>query len=303
MPPRGRRGSRKLPVWMRLLPCHPRFRWERLFIYRTRRDRYFRSLAAVVSPSTPPSTTTIADLPVEILVKIFWFVLAANNKEYNIALPRVCSRWTRIVYDFVYVQGFGVPDYSGLLKEHLDLFATTLGESHYNVVLPEDVCRSVLGRYRLDMDPRVIAYTILVADDKEGCVHSQHAVRGTQQFCINTYGVRFQELTCMGRINFMLAIFVVEFTQNVFVSLRIRLQTVLESKFIRRLDVERLIDTERSILFRSTVWHEFASDINAALDITHEHIDGRLACDYAGVKLSPNMRKRILYLLMSTEYS
>ena len=105
-------------------------------------------------------------------------MLAADNNEYNIALPRVCSRWTRIVYDFVYVQGFGVPDYSGLLKEHLDLFATTLGESHYNAVLPEDVCRSVLGRYRLGMDPRVIAYTILQAEPKEGCVHSLHAVRG-----------------------------------------------------------------------------------------------------------------------------
>ena len=279
------------------VPRHAPPRWVRVYLYSLNRDRYFRNLAP------PPPTKDIHDLPVEIMVKIFWYVLAADNNEYNVALPRVCSRWTRIVYDFVYVQGFGVADYSGLLKEHLDLFATTLGESHYNAVLPEDVCRSVLGRYRLGMDPRVIAYTILKAEDKEGCAHSQHAVRGTQQFCINTYGVHFQELTCISRINFMVCIFVVEYTQHVFASLRLRLQTVLESKFIRRLDVKHLIDTERSILTRKTVWHNFAEDVNAALDITHEHIDARLACDYAGVNLSPNIRKRILYLLSTTPYS
>ena len=200
--------ARSLPSWMLRVPRHAAPRWARLYLYNLNRDRYFRNLAAAVSSQSK----TIHDLPVEIMVKIFWFVLSANNNEYNIALPRVCSRWTRIVYDFVYVQGFGVEDYSGLLKEHLDLFATTLGESHYNAVLPEDVCRSVLGRYRLGMHPRVLTYTILQAEPKEGCVHSEHAVRGTQQFCINTYGVQFHELTCVSRMNFMVCIFVVEYT-------------------------------------------------------------------------------------------
>ena len=163
--------------------------------------------------------------------------------------------------------------------------------------------RSVFDRYRLGMDPRVLAYTIMVAENKEGCEHSLHAVRGTQQFCINTYGVQFKDLINPGEITFMLAIFVVEFTQHVFGSLRLRLQTVLESKFVRRLGVEGLIDANQSILCRQTVWHEFAVAINAALDISHEQIDDRLACDYAGVKLSPNMKRRILYLLLNTPYS
>ena len=294
---RRRPRPRSLPSWMLRVPRHAAPRWVRVYLYNLNRDRYFRNLAP------PPPTKDIHDLPVEIMVKIFWYVLAADNNEYNVALPRVCSRWTRIVYDFVYVQGFGVEDYSGLLKEHLDLFATTLGESHYNAVLPEDVCRSVLGRYRLGMHPRVLTYTILQAEPKEGCVHSEHAVRGTQQFCINTYGVQFHELTCVSRMNFMVCIFVVEYTQHVFASLRLRLQTVLESKFIRRLDVKHLIDTERSILTRKTVWHDFAKDVKDALDVSHEFIDARLACDYAGVNLSPNMRKRILYLLRTVPYS
>ena len=252
-----------------------------------------RDLAVV----PPPPPKTIDDLPTEILVKIFWYVLSANNNEYNVALPRVCSRWTRIVYDFVYVQGFGVEDYSDLLGSQLSLFADTLGRSDYNAVLPEVVCRSVLGRYRLGMHPRVIAYTILQAEDKEGCVHSVHAVRATQQFCYNSYGVYFEELKSIPKINLMICIFVVEYTHHVFANLRMRLQTVLETKFIRRLDVKHLIDPERSILERTTVWHDFASDIKDALEVVHGSINERLECAYSGVELSPNMRKRIIYLL------
>ena len=111
-------------------------RWARRHLYNLNRDRLFNA-AALPSPS---STTTIHDLPVEIIVKIFWLVLRGNNNEYNLALPRVCARWTRIAYDYVYVQGFGVPDYSGLVKGHLDLLAMSLGESRYNDILPEDVC-------------------------------------------------------------------------------------------------------------------------------------------------------------------
>ena len=324
MPPRRRRRGRRLPAWAR-----PRTRWERLFVYRLCRERYFRSLAAVVSPATPPppppptpppppssqyvisksvkdalakivlrppppppsTIITIADLPVEILVRIFWFVLSANNREYNIALPRVCSRWTRAMYNFVYVQGFGVPDYSDLLGRQLSLFADTLATSDYNAVLPEVVCRNVLGRYRLGMHPRVLTYTILEAEPKEGCVHSAHAVRATQRFCSNTYGVLFGELREESSVNLMISLFVLEYTQHVFDSLKLRLQTVLETKFIRRLDVKHLIDSERSILTRSTVWHDFARDIKDALETVHEIVDERLACAYSGVGLSPRMRK------------
>ena len=176
-----------------------------------------------------------------------------------------------------------------------------MARSDYNAVLPEVVCRNVLGRYRLGMHPRVLAYTILRAEDKEGCVHSVHAVRATQQFCYNSYGLVFEELRDEPRINFMICIFVVEYTQHVFASLRLRLQTVLETKFIRRLDIAHLIDSERSILERTTVWHEFARDIKDSLEVVHGAINERLECAYSGVELSPCMRKRIIYLLKNVE--
>ena len=293
MPPRRRGRRARIPSWMQRMPRHAAPRWARVFIYGINRARYLRDLTVV----PPPPPKTIGDLPTEILVKIFWYVLSANNNEYNVALPRVCSRWTQIVYDFVYIQGFGVEDYSGLLGSHLSLFADTLGRSDYNAVLPEDVCRSVLGRYRLGMHPRVIAYTILRAEEKEGSEHSSYAVRATQQFCFNSYGVAFEELLDIRRINLMVFIFVVEYTQHVFANLRMRLQTVQETKFIRRLDVKHLIDPERSILDRTTVWHDFARDIKDALEVVHGSINERLECAYSGVELSPNMRRRIIYLL------
>ena len=266
------------------MPRHVAPRWARVFVYGMNRARYLRDLA-VVPPPPPPKT--IGDLPTEILVKIFWYVLSANNNgEYNVALPRVCSRWTRVMYDFVYVQGFGVEDYSDLLGRQLSLFADRVARSDYNAVLPEVVCRNVLGRYRLGMHPRVLAYTILRAEDKEGCVHSVHAVRATQQFCYNSYGLVFEELKSIPKINLMICIFVVEYTQHVFASLRLRLQTVLETKFIRRLDIAHLIDSERSILERTTVWHEFARDIKDSLEVVHGAINERLECAYSGVELS-----------------
>ena len=165
-----------------LVPLHhtpPR--WARLYVYRYNRKQYLKSL--VDAPSS--SLVTIDDLPTEILVRIFWFTLSANDNQYNVALPRVCSRWTRIMYDHVYVQGFRVDNYDDLLSFQLGLFADALAASQYNAVLPKDVCQSVLGRYRLGMHPRVVTYTILRGEDKEGSEHSIHTARATQKFCFN----------------------------------------------------------------------------------------------------------------------
>ena len=287
--PRGR----KLPAWMLRTPRHAPPRWARLFIYRTNRERYFRSLVVV-----PPSLFVIDDLPTEILVKIFWYVLGANDNEYNVALPRVCSRWTRIIYDFIYVHGFRVEDYNDLLVRQFDVFANALARTQYNAVLPEDVCRSVLSRYRLGMHPRVIIYTILRAKDKEGSEYSSYAARATQQFCYNCYGVLFKDLEVDGpKSNLMICIFVLEYTQHIFESLKKRLRTVLETKFINRLNVRHLVDSEVSVLDRSTVWHDFARAVKEYLGVIHVPIDAQLACLYSGVELSPNMKKRIIYLL------
>ena len=290
MPPVPRR--RVLPVWMRV-PRRVPPRWARLCVYRMNRDRYFRSL---VVPSL-----VIDDLPTEIMVKIFWFVLGANDNQYNVALPRVCSRWTRIMYDFVYVHGFRVEDYNDLLVRQLSLFADTLAASEYNSVLPEDVCRSVLSRYRVGMHPRVVTYTILRAEPKEGCEHSIYAARATQQFCYNYYGMLYKDLDNEFKSNLMICVFVLEYTQHLFGSLKIRLQAVLETKFINRLNIRHLVDTEVSILDRNTVWHEFAQVIKDSLGVVHQPIDARLVCLYSGVELSPNMRRRVIYLLKNIQ--
>ena len=158
------RVRRKIPSWMQRYPRQTPPRWARLFIYRVNRDRYF--LRSTVVPAAPP--LVIADLPTEIMVKIFWYVVGLSDNQYVEPLPKVCSRWARIAYDFVYVHGFRVNDYDNLLKMQFNLFEETLARTKYNAVLPENVCRSIFSRYRLGMHPRVLTFTILSAEDKEG---------------------------------------------------------------------------------------------------------------------------------------
>ena len=201
------------------------------------------------------------------------------------------------MYDHVYVQGFRVDDYDDLLSFQLGLFADALAASQYNAVLPKDVCQSVLGRYRLGMHPRVVTYTILRGEDKEGSEHSIHAARATQKFCFNSYGVFYKDLHNEFQANLMICIFVLEYTQHLFGNLRNRLQVVLETKFINRLNIRHLVDAERSVLERDTVWHEFAQCIKDSLETVHQLIDERLTCLYSGVELTPNMRRRVIYLL------
>ena len=98
--------AKSLPSWKLRVPGYAPPRWARVHLYNLNRERHFQNLAAAAAPLPPRSNkTTIHDLPVEIIVKIFWLVLAGNNMEYNLGLPRVCARWTRIAYDYVYVQG------------------------------------------------------------------------------------------------------------------------------------------------------------------------------------------------------
>ena len=94
--------QRPLKCWMRV-PRRVPPRWIRLHMYRVNRERYLlRSRAAAVTPSR----VVIDDIPTEIMVKIFNYVLSSQDNDYNIALPKVCSRWARIMYGFVYVHGF-----------------------------------------------------------------------------------------------------------------------------------------------------------------------------------------------------
>ena len=292
MPPVQRKPvQRVLPCWMRV-PRRVPSRWIRLHMYRMNRDRYLRSRVVAAAPSS----LVIDDLPTEIMVKIFDYVLLANDNEYNIALPRVCSRWTRIMYGFVYVHGFRVDDYDDFLREQLSSFADMLSSTKYNAVVPEHLCRQVLGRYRLGMHPRVITYTILRAEPKEGCEYSIYAAKATQKFCFSQYGLVFEDLD-ESRQNLIINIFVLEYTQHLFASLRVRLQVALEMKFINRLNIKHLIDSEVSVLNRNTVWHEFAAAIKEGLRLVHEPIDERLVSIYSGPELSAPMRRRIIYLL------
>ena len=281
-----------LKCWMRV-PRRVPPRWIRLHMYRMNRERYLRSLVA-----TPVSSrVVISDLPTEIMVKIFNYVLASHENDYNIALPKVCSRWTRIMYGFIYVHGFRVADYDPFVKRQLSLFADMMVESEYNLIVPEDICRGVLHRYRLAMHPRVITFTILRAEPKEGSEHSVYAARSTQQLCATQYdGLLFKDM-CECVQNVYISVFVLAYTRHLFTGLKDHLQAVLETKFIRRINLRHLIDSEVSILKRKTVWHEFADAIKEGLRVVHEPIDEMMDRTYTGPQLTIPMRKRIIYLI------
>ena len=154
------------------------------------------------------------------MVKILNYVLLANGNAYNMALPRVCSHWTRLMYGFVYVNGFRIADYEDLLEEQLSLFAHMMAESDYNAVVPENVCRQIMYRYRIGLHPRVITYTIMRAEPKEGCEHSIYAAKAVQHFCFSQFGLVFKDL-CTVRRDLAVNIFVLEYTKRLFASLRV----------------------------------------------------------------------------------
>ena len=169
--------------------------------------------------------------------------------------------------------------------------------SEYNVIVPEDICRGVLSRYRFAMHPRVITFTMLRAEPKEGSEHSIYAARSTQRLCATQCdGLLFKDLCeCMQKL--CVSIFVLAYTRHLFAALREHLQAVLETKFIRRINNKHLIDSEVSILNRRTVWHEFADAIKSGLRVVHEPIDEMMDRTYTGPQLSAPMRKRVIYLI------
>ena len=75
----------------------------------------------------------IADLPDEILVIIFELVLADN--KYNATLLRVCSRWTRLIYRFVYVNGFVMQDLNPEISRLLLPLVSSIENSEFASIL------------------------------------------------------------------------------------------------------------------------------------------------------------------------
>ena len=178
-------GKRRvLPRWM--VSERHSSRQTRLFVYGLNRDAFIRRQTdASIAASAPP--ITFDDLPTEIMVKILNYVLLANDNDYNCALPCVCSRWTRLMYHFVYVNGFRIEDYEDLLVNQLSLFAHMMGESNYNAVVGERVVKNILYRYRIALHPRVVTYTIMRAAPKAGCEYSIYAAKTVQHFCFGQF--------------------------------------------------------------------------------------------------------------------
>ena len=200
------------------------------------------------------------------------------------------------MYRFIYVNGFHIADYEDLLVEHLSLFTHMMGESDYNAVVGERLCANTLHRYRIALHPRVITYTIMRSAPKGGCECSIYAAKAVQHFCFGQFGLRFKDL-CSVRRDFAINLFVREFTTRLFAAMRVRLQVVLETKFIKSVDVKHVVDANVSVLNRNTVWHDFAVAIREGLRTVHEPIDTHLTRLYFGVELSAPLRRRIIYLL------
>ena len=142
--------------------------------------------------SNPVVAVTIDDLPDEILVKILDFALLARGNVYT-ALPRVCSGWTRIVYRFVYVNGFVMPDYEGLLIEHLATFTRMVAESDYGVIVSQSMCENYMDRYRLAFHPRVVTYSLLRSGPR-GCETAMYIVRSIRHYCHVPFNASYAQL-------------------------------------------------------------------------------------------------------------
>ena len=79
--------------------------------------------------------------------------------------------------------------------------------------------------------------------------------------------------------------------------MRVKLQIVLETNFVKSVDVKHLIDAGVSLLHRNTIWHDFAVAIREGLRVVHEPIDEHLTRLYSGAELSAPLRRRIIYLI------
>ena len=71
----------------------------------------------------------------------------------------------------------------------------------------------------------------------------------------------------------------------------------METEFIQRLEPSCLQHKTVSVLDRETVWHEFAKSVQDALEQVHSTIDVFLQRKYMNVKLTPQLRNRIEYLV------
>ena len=242
-----------------------------------------------------PVVATFADISTEILVKIFFYVLSTNRNIYNCALPRVCSRWTRIMYRFVYVNGFrGLPYDEELIEQQLSVFADMMAEGDYHPIVRRTDCGPILHRYRIVMHPRVVTYIIMRTSPYCECECTKNAAKLVQDFCNQQWGRIFADV-CVHKQDFVIALFVLEYVKCLFASMRVQLQAMLETEFRNSLHVRHLINPNVSVRKRTTVWHDFAEGIREGLRAVHEPIDAHLAVDlcWGGSECTAQKKNRL----------
>ena len=113
---------------------------------------------------------SFTDMPDEILVIIFNFVLVAAENMYNSTLPRVCSRWTNVMYRYVYINGFIMEDYDSRIARQLRPFIDIMDESDYSPIINKPNCISIMDRYRITLHPRTFTFIIMRAGMKTDAV-------------------------------------------------------------------------------------------------------------------------------------
>ena len=234
----------------------------------------------------------IADLSDEILVIIFELVLTDN--KYNATLSRVCSRWTRLIYRFVYVNGFIMQDSNPEISRLLLPLVSSIENSEFASILTLSTSTEIMERYRVTLHARTFTYMVMrlglatdVVGDSSRMIVTYTNVR---------FGKLFKDLEEKQKQS-VLGVFIVDFITRMVNFTRVRLQIILETEFIKHLDPNCLINRRLSILERDSSIHLFAAMVQTVLTDIHKDIDIYLQTLFVGVRITAPFRARIESLI------
>ena len=188
-----------------------------------------------------------------------------------------------------------MPDYEDILYRDLSAFTEMMAGSDYAPLIQRDLCTRIINRYRIALHPRVFMYT-LMRSGRFGCENARAVVRSVQAYCHIRFEKPFADLGDTQK-EAVCGLFVMEYVPKVMATLRMKLQVLLETEFIKRVDVVHLTDPSVSVLHRNTVWHDFATAVQEGLRAVHTEIYSHLTRLYAGIQITYRLRRRIEYLM------
>ena len=115
------------------------------------------------------------------------------------------------------------------------------------------------------------------------------SVRTVVVYCRNRFNKKYSELDFTKR-EAVMGMFIIEFITRIVNATRMRLQIILETEFITRVNALHLTDRDTSILERDTILHTFAESVQNALKTVHKITDNFLQQLFIGVQLTPILK-------------